>query len=158
MRVLFWLTLVLFLAGCVEDKPEVPDVDNEPQFGEIVDTPPAPRPVDPFIEPDEPAGFTGAKVYSSAFCIPCQCLEADLHWLVNAHAGWSLSRDPDADADWLILPPDADHQRTPHVEFYRNGTMFDESFGYSTERNAAARRAALLALVRIHPNSKAANR
>lgn len=89
-------------------------------------------------------GYTGAVVYCSERCPPCQSLVNDLRSLQKN--GWTVGTDRTND---FILKQAPANMSTPRVVFYRNGKPVGETVGYST--NLPTRKALIRQILSDHP-------
>ena len=133
-------------AGPVTEPAE--SAESEP--AEVIE--PAPEPAEPLPEPvpDPKFSYTGVRCYCSTECNPCRNLESDLRFLRDKH-GWTLAFEPDAVADWQILPVRPSDERIPLIEFWSDGQIVKKVVGYACSEDFCDRRAALLELCRDHP-------
>lgn len=158
LRLIFAVGLLL-LAGCIKAAPEKPEespefdvpadpiVDNMPVELPAVDEPAAPV-------PDQISSFSGVRVYGDpSTCNPCRYLAADIAWLCENYR-WSMSESVTKNADWQLLPARETDQRIPLIEVWRNGRVVEWHLGYVDSEDPAAREAALIELVRLHPRAK----
>lgn len=103
-------------------------------------------------------GYTGAKVYVSESCPPCEVLQEDLLMLCQHHS-WSLQyltaeKSNQARADWVIIR-NSNVGRYPLIEYWDHGKVVDAIAGYVSGDVAADTRDHELRIrIRAHPFSQ----
>lgn len=103
-------------------------------------------------------GYTGAKVYVSESCPPCEVLQQDLLMLCQHHK-WSLQyltadNADEARADWVIIR-NSNVGRYPLIEYWDRGKVVDAIAGYVSGDVAPDTRDHELRLrIRAHPFSQ----